>query len=175
MVSSLVFLAVSILVTGCSSTADVKPADTPTAETALTRADLEERVAERYQPEDEDTEYTAKCDGDLERVDDATQDCLVRTAEQEVGVRVEVGDATADDLGLQTTPFLPAQTVADSIGQSLEIQGYTGVTASCDGDLVGEVGQTIVCTMKLETGKTDVNVEVTSVDALQVDYSFKGA
>lgn len=172
---SLAFLAVSILATGCSSV-EVEPAssDGP-VESAMTQAELEQRVAQRYQPKDEDTKYTAECDGDLELTDDATQDCLVLTSEQEVGVRVVIGDSDAADLDLQTTPFLPAQTVADSIGQSLEIQGYTGVTASCDGDLVGEIGQTIVCTMNLETGKTDVNVEVTSVDALQVDYAFTSA
>jgi Domain of unknown function (DUF4333) len=164
-----VALCVVALTSACGS-------DEPPA-VGMTAAQLEKHVVQHYQPEDADatTPYSAACEGSIDAAVDATQDCLVTTPEQEVGVRVQVTDAEADDLGLQTTPFIPAESVAESIAGSLEIQGYTQVEAVCDGDLVGEVGRKVVCTMSMPEGESEVNVEVTSIDALQINFEFKSA
>jgi len=148
--------------------------DAPTG-TDLTRADLETEISGMYEPDDPEETLTTACAGDLRAAADATQDCTVTTGDQEVGIRAVVTDPGADDLGLETTPFLPPETVADAVAQSLEIQGYTGVSATCDGDLIGEVGQAVVCELVTPEGDTMVNVDVTSVDGLLINFDFKSA
>ncbi len=84
-------------------------------------------------------------------------------------------DIDADDLGMELTPFLFGEDVAGAISQSLEMQGYTGIFTKCEGDLVGEVGRELECVLTSDTGDSVVNVDVTEVDGLMIDYDFKSA
>ena len=169
---SSVLAAVVLGMSGCGGT----PSSTPTASSSreLSQADLEEQVAQRYEPKKRET-LTATCEGPLPADDGATQDCAVTTGGKEVGVRARVTDADADDLGVETTPFLPPEMVADAIASSLEIQGYEGVVATCDGDLVGETGEAVVCSVETPQGDTTVHADVTSVDGLLINFDFKSA
>ena len=143
--------------------------------TDLSQADLEQQVSSRYEPDDPQDTLTATCEGDLQAEDDATQDCTVTTGGKEVGVRAQVTDVGADDLGLETTPFLPPEMVADAITSSLEIQGIEKVETTCDGDLMGEVGDAVTCIVTTPDGDTEVNVDVTSIDGLLINFDFKSA
>ena len=143
--------------------------------TDLSQADLEQQVAGRYEPDDPKDELTVSCEGALRGAEDATQDCLVATGSREVGIRASVTDLSADDLGLATTAFLPPEMVADAIASSLEIQGYEEVAATCDGDLMGEVSDAIVCEVTTPDGDTMVDVDVTSVEGLLINFDFKSA
>ena len=160
-------LATLALATGCGE-------DAPTG-TDLTQADLEKEISGMYEPDDPEETLTASCEGDLEAVADATQDCMVTTGDQEVGIRAVVTEPESADLGVETTPFLPPESVAEAIASSLQIQGYDGVSATCDGELIGEVGRTVVCELVTPEGDTMVNVDVTSVDGLLINFDFKSA
>ncbi len=157
--------AVLILATGCGSPAP-EGAD-------LSPADLERQIAGMYEPDEPEEELTVACEGPLSAAQDATQDCTVTTGDKQVGVRARVSDAEADDLGVETTPFLPPEMVAGAIAQSLEVQGYADVEATCDGDLMGETGEAVVCEVQTPEGDTTVNVDVTSVDGLLINFDFK--
>lgn len=160
-------LATLVLATACGQ-------GTPTG-TDLTRADLEKEISGMYEPDDPEATLTTACEGDLRAAAETTQDCTVTTGDQEVGIRAVVTDPDADDLGLETTPFLPPESVADAIASSLEVQGYDGVSVTCDGDLVGEVGRAVVCELVTPEGDSIVNVDVTSVDGLLINFDFKSA
>jgi hypothetical protein len=147
----------------------------PARGTDLTQAQLEEHVNGSFEPDDPAKELEAACEGALEAVAEATQDCEVTNGNQRVGVRASVTDVEADDLGMQLTPFLFGEDVAGAISQSLEMQGYTGISTTCDGDLVGEVGRELECVLISDTGESVVNVDVTKVDGLMIDYDFESA
>ncbi|MEO5852575.1 MAG: DUF4333 domain-containing protein [Nocardioides sp.] len=143
--------------------------------TDLSQADLEQEISSRYEPDDPKDTLTAVCEGALTAEADATQDCLVTTGGKKVGVRAWTTDVEADDLGIETTVFLPPEMVADAIGSALEMQGYEKVDSTCHGDLVGKVGDAVVCTVTTPQGETEVNVDVTSVDGLLINFDFKSA
>ncbi len=164
--NSAALVACVALVTACGPT---DPAGTDLAQT-----DLEQRLEEMYEPDDPEDTLTAACQGGLRAEDDATRDCTVTTGDDEVGVRARVTDVEADDLGIETTPFLPPESVEDAITSSLEVQGYTDVETVCDGELIGLTGEAIVCQVTTPEGRTKVNVDVTSVEGLLVNFDFKG-
>lgn len=158
-----------------SEPASVSPTAEPTTAADLSQADLEGQIAGMYEPEKPKEKLSVACEGPLSATEDASRDCTVTTGDQEVGVRALVTDVEADDLGIETTPFLPPETVAGAIAQSLEIQGYDDVEAGCDGDLIGETGEAVVCEVQTPQGDTTVNVDVTSVDGLLINFDFKSA
>jgi hypothetical protein len=166
------FVTVAVLATVLAATTACGPGADGSA---ISRSGLEQRISEKYEPDDPKTTLTAACPGGLDAADDATQDCTVTTDDKEVGVRARVTDEDADDLGLETTPFLAPATVGEAIASSLEIQGYTGVESTCDGNLMGEVGDTVVCELSTLEGDTTVNVEVSSIDGLLINFTFKSA
>ena len=174
-----ILTALVCLATACGSSAtegaEGAEATEGTEGTDLSQADLEQQVAGRYEPDDPKDELTVSCEGALRGAEDATQDCLVTTGSKEVGIRASVTDVAADDLGLATTAFLPPEMVADAIASSLEIQGYEEVVATCDGDLMGEVGDAVVCEVTTPDGDTMVDVDVTSVEGLLINFDFKSA
>jgi hypothetical protein len=145
--------------------------------TDMSRAQLEEQINESFEPDDPQDELKTECEGALEAVADGTQDCRVTNGDDQVGVRAAVTDIEADDLGMVLTPFVYAEDVAGAITQTIEMQGggYTGVATTCDDDLVGEVGQKLVCNLTSDQGDTVVNVVVTEVDGLMINYDFKSA
>ena len=147
----------------------------PPRGTDLTQSQLETHVNGSFEPEDPAKELEASCEGPLEAVRDATQDCEVTNGNQRVGVRALVTDIDADDLGMELTPFLYGEDVAGAISQTVEMQGYTGIHTTCDGDLVGEVGETLTCELSSPQGESTVNVDVTKVDGLLINYDFKSA
>ncbi len=143
----------------------------------LSQGQLEAHINDSFEPDDPEDELATDCEGDLEAVADGTQDCKVTNGDDHVGVRAVVTDIEADDLGMVLTPFVYAEDVAGAISQTVEMQGggYTGVETTCADDLVGEVGQKLVCDLSSDQGDTVVNVEVTEVDGLMINYDFKSA
>jgi len=166
-------LAAAVVTLGLTTSCAAKD-DAPTGN-PMTQKELEKQISGMYEPDDPDAKLTVKCEGDLAAEADATQDCTVTTDDDEVGVRAQVTDTEADDLGVETMAFLPPETVADAIAQSLEIQGYTGVESTCDGNLYGEVGREVTCEVTTPDGDTTVEVDVTSVDGLMINFDFKSA
>jgi hypothetical protein len=145
--------------------------------TDLRQSQLEEQINASFEPDDPSDELATDCEGDLEAVAEATQDCKVTNGDDQVGVRAAVTDIEADDLGMTLTPFIYAEDVAGAISQTVEMQGggFTGIDTTCEDDLIGEVGQKLVCNLTSDQGDSVVNVEVTEVDGLMVNYDFKSA
>jgi len=157
------------------SAPSTEPSSEATTASDLSPGDLERQIAGMYEPDEPKEKLTVACEGPLSAAQDATRDCTVTTGDKEVGVRARVSDVEADDLGVETTPFLPPETVAGAIAQSLEVQGYADVEATCDGDLMGETGEAVVCEVQTPQGDTTVNVDVTSVEGLLINFDFKSA
>lgn len=140
---------------------------------AISKADLEEQVASRFTPTKKAGPLTVTCPDGLRKAVDAETDCTGTSGDKRVGLEVTTTKVSGDDVEYDVTPFVPAADVAGTIVSSLEMQGYQGVGGRCSGDLLGEVGQHVDCTITTEGGETDVDVDVTDVNGWLVDFTFK--
>lgn len=161
----LALAACTIVLAGCSFS--IGGAD------AVTTSELEEQIASLYTPDDPDAEITAECEGELAAEVDATQDCHLVVGEEEADVRVvvtEVGDETVD---FEASPFVPADLVAETIKGSLVSQGFEVETVECEDELPGEVDATATCTATPSDGAGTIEVVVTSVEGLLVNFDYE--
>jgi uncharacterized protein DUF4333 len=73
-----------------------------------------------------------------------------------------------------STPTVKQGKVEDKISQQLEAQvGQKPDDISCPGDLKGEVGEKMRCTLTAGTDKLGVTVKVTKVDGKKVNFDFE--
>jgi hypothetical protein len=170
------FAAFALVLSGCAAEDQGKPrADAQRPETSQTTASpealsptrLAKQVRARYQKKG----LKVTCPQGLAGQAGATSDCEATDGSKLVGVRATATDARG---GFDVLPFLGADAVVDTIAGSLEMQGYTGVTGHCDGELIGEVGAHQDCEVTTSGGTTPVNVDVTKVEGLTIDFTFKG-
>jgi hypothetical protein len=155
----------ALLLTGCSFSFG--------GPEAVEQAELEKKVAGLYEADDPDTELTADCEGDLAAEVDATQDCHISGGDQSADVRVVVTDVGDEQVDFEATPFVPADRVAETIKASLADQGITVETVDCADELLGEVDATTTCTAAPAEGEGTIEVVVTSVEGLMVNFNYE--
>ena len=155
-------LAATVLLAGCSTTAD-----------AVEQEELEKQVAGLYTPDDPEAEVVADCAGELEAKVDATQNCHMEVGEETADVRVVVTKVDEDQVDFEATPYVPADRVAETIQTSLSEQGYQVETVECEDELMGEKDASITCTASPSQGKGEVEATVTQVDGLMVNFNYE--
>jgi hypothetical protein len=139
----------------------------------VSQADLEDRVAAQYTPDDPGTELSASCGGDLEPEVDATQDCAVQVGADVARVHVVVTEVDGTTVRFDTTPYLPADVLADQIRSSLEGRNVTVDTISCDGELLGVEASTSTCTYTPARESGRLEATVTDVEGLLISFEVK--
>lgn len=76
--------------------------------------------------------------------------------------------------GCSSTPSVSQSQVEDKISTQLEAQvGQKPDSVDCPGDLEGEVGKTMDCTLTAGSDELGVSVKVTKVDGKKVDFDFQ--
>lgn len=158
-------LACTAVLTGCSFS--VGGAD------AVTQADLEEQISGLYTADDPEAEITADCAGELAAEVDAQQDCHVNVGEEEADVHVVVTKVNDGDVDFETTPYVPAERVAETIKSSLADQEYEVDTVECEAELLGQLDETTTCTAQPADGEGTIEVSVTQVDGLMVNFNYE--
>lgn len=157
--------AVAVVLTGCSFSIG--------GPGAVEQAELEKKVVGLYQPDDPDVEFTAECDGGLAAEVDATQDCHISGGDQSADVRVVVTEVGDEEVDFEATPFVPADRVAETIKESLAGQNIQVDSVECEDELAGEVDATTTCTAVPAEGEGTIEVVVTSVDGLMVNFDYE--
>lgn len=137
----------------------------------LAQADLEAAVAGGYTA---DQEITAVCDGDLVGAEGEQQRCEVTVGPDTVPVELSVTGLDGADIGFSAVPVLTGASVAEAVTNLLAGQGTTPDDLVCTEDLRGEVGTRITCTLTLNGTEAPLQVIVTQVDGLMVNFKIKG-
>lgn len=145
--------------------------------TTVSQEELEKQVtASVEKASTDDPEFTVACDGTLEGEVGATQVCWVTDAEGgKTGLDVEVTEVDGSDVSFSWEPFIAAADVVAAITDLAEQQGITVESLECDGDLPGKVDETISCTGTPADTVGDLDVTVTSVEGLQVNFDVQQA
>lgn len=140
---------------------------------AVTQSELEKQVADLYTADDPEAEITADCEGELDAEVDATQDCHVNVGEESADVHVTVTKIDGQDVEFEAAPYVPAERVAETIKASLGDQGYQVDSVECEDELAGELGATTTCAAKPAEGDGSIEVKVTQVDGLMVNFNYE--
>lgn len=139
----------------------------------LTQSALEEQVAANITPDDPDAEVSADCAGGLAAEVDATQECHLDVGEEEADVRATVTKVNDEDVDFELSTYVPPDVVASTIKDSLAAQDVTVDTVECDDELRGEVDAKTMCTAAPADGEGRIEVTVTSVDGLMVNFGYE--
>ena len=140
---------------------------------SVDRAELEKQVASLYTADDPKDTVEADCGGDLAAKVGAEQTCHMTVGDSDVDVTVRATSVDGSDVKFSSTPFLKAQTVADTIDEQLKQQNITTTSIACDDDLVGEVGKQTMCHAETAKDKGDLEATVTKVDGLMINFKWK--
>jgi hypothetical protein len=140
---------------------------------AVSQDELEDKVAGLYASSNGGAAPDVSCDGELDSEVDATQDCEVQVGSDVARVHVVVTKVDGNDVRFEATPYLPADVVADSVRSELASKDVTVDTISCDGELVGLEGSTTTCTYAPPLRSGNLEVTVSHVDGLLINFRFK--
>lgn len=140
---------------------------------AVPQSELEKQVADLYTADDPEAEITADCEGELAAEVDATQDCHVNVGEESADVHVTVTEVDGQDVEFEAAPFVPAERVAGTIKANLGDQGFQVDSVECEDELAGELGATTTCAAKPAQGDGTIEVKVTQVDGLMVNFNYE--
>lgn len=142
-------------------------------EDTVSQSEIESVIAGNISGEDSaDVEVT--CEGDLEAEVGATRDCSATLAGSSTGIRVTVDQVNEDDVDFSTVMFVTAEELESAVGDHYAGQGIgvTGVT--CDGELLGEAGDTASCEISSDTdGDATVEATSTGADGLTVNFDLE--
>lgn len=142
-------------------------------EVTVAQADLEEQLTEQITPDSPEDEVTVECEGDLAGEVDATVDCPATIGEDPVTVRVLVTGVDGTDVEYELTPVIEEGDVAASIEESLAGQDYPVESVTCEGELIGEMDETQLCSVTNTRGdEVEVEATVTSVDGFLIGFDF---
>lgn len=142
-------------------------------EVTVGQDDLAERLTEQITPDNPEDEVTVECEGDLAGEVDATVDCPAMVGESPVTVRVLVTSVDGSDVNYELTPVVEADDVATTIQETLAGRQYPVESVTCDGELIGEVDETQLCTLTNTRGKElALEATVTSVDGFLIGFDF---
>ena len=159
----------AVALAGCSSGAG----EGATAPRALSRQALEHRVADSLAADDPAATIRAHCSGGLETRRGATRDCRVDVGVEDADVHVAVSSVSGGLPSLRITPYIPADRLGEALRSSLSGQGYRVESVACDDELAGEPDATTSCTATPAEGEGRVDVHVTRVDGLMVDFDYE--
>lgn len=140
---------------------------------SVSQSEIESVVAGNITGADADA-VEVTCDGDLDAEVGATQDCLATLEGRTTGIRVTVDQVNDDDVDFSTVMFVTAEELETAVGDFYTGQGIgvTGVT--CDGELVGEPGDTATCDITSDTdGDATVEATSTGADGLTVNFDLE--
>ena len=156
-------LATASLLTACSGEVSV-------GEETVSQSEIESVIAGNITGADADA-VEVECDGDLDAEVGATQDCLATLEGRTTGIRVTVDQVNDEDVDFSTVMFVTAEELETAVGDYYSDQGIgvTGVT--CDGELLGEPGDTASCDITSDTDG-DATVEATSTGAEGLSVNF---
>jgi hypothetical protein len=144
--------------------------------TTVSQAELEKQVKATITPDDPSAEFTIACDGTLKGEVDATQDCYATDAEgSTTGLHVKVTEVDGKTVKFSYDPFIAPEDVAAAIKDLAGQQGITVETLTCEEELPGKEGESIVCSGTPVDSVGDLTVTVTSVDGLQVNFNVEQA
>lgn len=166
--------AATLAVAGCSGEVSVgeDSSEEPAVET-VEQSEIESVVAGNITGADAaDVEVT--CEGDLDAEVGATQDCLASLDGSTTGIRITVDQVNEEDVDFSTVMFVTAAELESAVGDFYSGQGIgvTGVT--CDGELVGEPGETAQCDITSDTdGDATVEATATGTDGLTVNFDLE--
>lgn len=154
-------LVALVLLSACSS------------EVTVSQDDLAEQLTTQITPDNPDDSVTVECEDDLAGEVDATVDCPATIGEDPVTVRVVVTAVDGTDVEYELTPVVEADDVAASIEETLVAQDFPLGSVACEGELIGVVDETQLCSVTDANGK-EVAVEstVTSVDGFLIGFDF---
>ena len=141
---------------------------------AITQDALEAEVTGNMSGADAD-QFEVSCEGGLDAEVGATQDCLITfTGDGSVtGVRLVVTDVQGEEVEFDQVLFVPAEEVADGVDRFYTDQGFTLDEVTCDGELIGEEGETTTCDITSEAeGDVQVEATTTSVEGLVVNFDL---
>jgi len=168
--STLAALVVAAVVTlaGCSGEVSVS-----SGPETVEQSEIESVVSGNITGADAaDVEVT--CDGDMDAEVGATQDCLATLDGSTTGIRITVDQVNEEDVDFSTVMFVTAEELASAVDDFYSGQGIgvTGVT--CDGELVGEAGETAQCDITSDTdGDATVQATATGTDGLTVNFDLE--
>ena len=166
-VTTAMILAIPLL-GACSGEASVGSGD-PT----VTQEQLEREVASRVSGEDAD-QVEVSCEGDLTAKVGGTQDCEVTAAGTSTGIRLTVDGVEGEEVEFSQTLFISESELAAAVDGYFTDQGVkiTGVT--CDGELLGEKGESALCEVTSSSdGDATVRTTTTGVDGLTVNFDIE--
>jgi len=166
---SSVLLCCTGALVGCDSGAQ-EPSGAPAP---LSRAALEQRVAGSFTADDPHATIQARCEGGLDVRRGATRDCSLDVAEESADVHVVVSSVSGRRPLLRITPYIPADRLGDALRSALSGQGYHVESVTCDDELTGEPDETTSCTATPAAGEGRVDVHVTKVDGLMVNFDYE--
>ena len=130
-------------------------------------------MARGVTPDDKDAEVAADCVGGIDIEVDATQDCHLTAGEETVDVHFVVTEVEDDEIaGADFTPYIPGDRLAGAVRQQLAQQGRPG-PVECDEELTGEKGATTTCAATAGSDAAQVEVDVTEVDGLFINFHMK--
>lgn len=162
---SATLVAVLLALTGCTAESGV--------DTTVSRAELESQVAALYPPKNERTVVTVACSGDLDAEVGATQDCHLDVDGDPADVRVRVTSVAGDRTEFEATPILTAERVAQTVMAALVEERFDVDSVECAAELVGIVGEQVTCRVAPVQGRGVVEVTVTAVTGLAVDFTYE--
>lgn len=148
--------------------------DTQISSTAsVSQAQLELQVADLFSVEDPSILVVAQCMGDLAARVDAIQDCTLEFGKRTAHVRVRITEVAGKQTRFVTTPFVPADRVAAILKRSLKKDGYRVDQVVCPDELLGDVGQKVICIASPSDRGGKVRAKVRSVKALKVNIDYR--
>jgi len=144
--------------------------------TTVSQSELEKQVKATITPDDPTAEFTVTCEGTLKGEVDATQDCAATDSEgSTTGLHVKVTEVDGKTVKFSYEPFIAPDDVAAAIIDLAKQQGITVDTLTCEEELPGKEGESIICSGTPADSVGDLEVTVTSVDGLQVNFNVDQA
>jgi len=160
-------LAVPLL-GGCSGEASVGAED-PT----VTQAQLEDEVASRVSGEDAD-QVEVSCAGDLTAKVGESQDCEAAAGGTSTGIRLTVDAVEGEEVEFTQTLFISATELASAVDGYFSDQGIKVTGVTCDGELIGEKGESATCEVTSSSdGDATVRATTSNVDGLAVNFDIE--
>ena len=139
----------------------------------VTRAQLEKEVASRVSGKDAD-QVEVVCEGDLTAEVGEAQDCKATAAGTSTGIRLTVNIVEGEEVEFSQTLFISATELASAVDGYLTDQGIRVTGVTCDGELVGERGQSATCEVTSSSdGDATVLTTTSDVDGLTVNFDIK--
>jgi hypothetical protein len=156
------------LLGACSGEVSVGSGD-PT----VTQAQLEEEVSSRVSGKDAD-QVEVVCEGDLTAEVGASQDCKATAAGTSTGIRLTVETVEGEEVEFSQTLFISGSELASAVDGYFSDQGIKVTGVTCDGELVGEKGESARCEVTSSSdGDATVQATTSNVDGLTVNFDIE--